>query len=125
MYAATINLVHIAIFDGDACSTIRDVAWSEPLITMDYISGSGLKSIPVVSTLTGSPSWCNFSPSLTSVEMSIYDDGTIMWMDSFESMSMTASTWAMTIDYEDSNEIGTYLIRYRYATSPDGLVAVP
>ena len=71
MYAATINLVHIAIFDSDACSTIRDVAWSEPLITMDYISGSGLKSIPVVSTLTGSPSWCNFSPSLTSVDLSV------------------------------------------------------
>ena len=31
----------------------------------------------------------------------------------------------MTINYEDSNEIGTYLMAYRYATSIDGLVAVP
>ena len=48
----TINLVSIAIFYADSCTFIRNVAWNEPLVTMDYISDSGLTLIPADSTLT-------------------------------------------------------------------------
>ena len=66
----TVNIINFTIFDADECSTIRNVAWSEPLITMDYLSGSPSLSIPVVSTLTQSPSWCP-SSYLSMSELSI------------------------------------------------------